>query len=60
MTHEIKQAAIDNFMMSMDITDSFENHIRNAMRDAVSYKWNDETLIKLIKEIKIKCESEKC
>jgi len=47
MTNQ-QQTAISNFLSTLDKEAPKRDHIKNAMRDAMLYKWKTETLIALL------------
>jgi len=45
-----KRIAVENFVMSADVTSNFGNdYLNNLSADAISYKWNTDT-VSAIKE----------
>lgn len=43
--------AIENFLSSMDMSLSMVDHFRNAMRDALTYKWDSDTVVSIMASI---------
>jgi len=42
------QYVIDNFLSSIDTSMPMIDHFRNAMRDAILYKWNSATVVAIM------------
>jgi hypothetical protein len=40
----INKTAVENFLVTIDVTMLIEDHFRNAYHDAHSYDWNSATL----------------
>ena len=47
----MKTAAVQNFLGSIDLQAPIVEHFRNAMRDALSYKWDQETRLAILQGI---------
>jgi hypothetical protein len=39
----VRRIAVENFLISVDLEQPFEEHMLNAGNDAVSYGWNEAT-----------------
>jgi hypothetical protein len=51
MQDQPNMKAIENFIGSIDTTLPMIDHFRNAMRDALIYKWNSATRQSILLEI---------
>jgi hypothetical protein len=43
-----QQQVIDNFLSTLDTTLPIVDHFRNALRDALLYKWNSEIKVAIM------------
>jgi hypothetical protein len=47
----MKTAAVQNFLGSIDLQAPMIVHFKNAMRDALAYKWDRETRLAILQGI---------
>ena len=50
------EKAINNFLSTLDLSLPIGYHFKNAMRDAIVYKWNSATVVAIMKEVEDRYE----
>ncbi len=48
---KINEKAVTNFLSSIDLKMTIQEHAQNAIHDAFSYGWNAETLMEIFKKL---------